>query len=402
MEYNGKAGIIMSGGLDSAVVAAAAAAERVGHTSPRSYSAVFPDQPAIDESPRIELLADHLDLPGVQLEILGRGVFALSLEYLRQWDIPLTGPGFMLEYPLVARAAADGVTTLLDGQGGNEIFDFSPYLAADRLRRGRIVSSWRLVRDFPLGLDSAPWKQSFGLWRRFALKGAVPYRLQRAVRLHRGPARYVPGYLSTESAQSFFEGEDPLAWKRNAQAPLWWAWKAYITTRIWEEARLPEYLRHRAAMGGIEARPPLMDTRLIELALSVPPELNFDSLHDRPIMREGLRARVPDTVRLWREKSNLAPLYYAAVLEDIPGVRRILVSRGAEVRAFVRPDAVEALLEKPPPPGGRGYLDWMASIWSLVVVECWLRQQGDPGFAERTLESGLFRTPSSRTIRDRS
>lgn len=389
-------GLIMSGGLDSAVVAAATAAERVSTEFPRTYSAVFPGQPWIDESRRIGLLTEALDLPSVQIEVHGQGVFALSLEYMRRWDLPLTGPGFLLEYPLVSKAGEDGVTSLLDGQGGNEVFSFAPYLAADRLRRGRIVSSLRLARSFPTGLEPAPWRRTFSIWRRFALKGALPYGLQRAVRSRRGPDRYAPRYLTPESARTFFEVDDPLSWKTNSEGPLWWAFKSYLTTQVWEEMLLPEYLRHRAAMGGLDARPPFMDVGLIELALSVPPELDFSATHDRPLMRQALRGRVPDEVRLWHEKSNLASLYHEAVLADISAVRRIVGADDAETRAFVRPDVIRDILEKPPGPRAAGYLEWSSWVWCLVVVECWLRQQRDPSFAERAHETGLFCRPSNR------
>ncbi len=401
LDAGGTSGIIMSGGLDSALVAAAAAPERPRQTLPRTYSAVFPGQPWVDESPRIRLLADSLDLPGVEIEVHRQGALAASLEYLRQWDVPLSGPGLMLERPLVRRAAEDGVTALLDGQGGNELFDFSPYLASDRLRHGRLVSSVGLVRSFPLGSANPRWRHSMKLWRRFALKGALPYGVQRRVRVRRGPDRYVPDYLSAESARRYFDAEDPLAWKRNAQGPLWWAWLVHLTTRGWEEAGLAEYLRHRAAMGGIEARPPLMDTRLVEAALSIPPEMNFDRVFDRPLIRNGLEGRVPDEVRLWHQKSNLGPLYYDAILADLEGIRSVL-GPGAETRQFVRQDVVDDLLANPPAPRGRGYLQWMGVVWCLVVVECWLRQQSDPQFAERALDEGLFREPSSRLERTRS
>jgi asparagine synthetase B (glutamine-hydrolysing) len=401
VDAGGSPGIIMSGGLDSALVAAAATPRGSGQAVPRTYSAVFPGQPSLDESPRVRLLADSLDLPGVEIEVHRQGALAASLEYLRAWDIPLSGPGLMLERPLVRRAAEDGVTALLDGQGGNELFDFSPYLASDRLRHGRLVSSIGLVRSFPLGSAKPPWRRSLTLWRRFALKGALPYGLQRRVRRRRGPERYVSAHLNDETCRLYFDAEDPLAWKRDAQGPLWWAWLVHMTTHGWEQAGLPEYLRHRAAMGGIEARPPLMDTRLVEAALSIPPQANFDPVFDRPLIRNGLKGRVPDDVRLWHEKSNLGPLYYDSMLADLAGIRSVL-GPGAETRQYVRQEVVADLLANPPAARSRGYLEWMAAVWYLVVVECWLQQQSDPQFAERALEEGLFREPSSRLERNRS
>jgi hypothetical protein len=209
----------------------------------------------------------------------------------------------------------------------------------------------------------------------------------------------VPEFLTGKSARILFESYDSWSWKRERRGPLWWAFKASLTTRLWEEMRLPEYLRHRAAMGGLEARPPLIDVRLVDLALSVPPEFDFNPRHDRPVMREGLKGRVPDEVRLWRKKSNLAPLFHNAVLADLGFISRVLLTDDAQVREFVRTDAVRGLLATPPRVGERGWMSWPTWVWSLVNVECWLRQQADPSFARRMLESGDLRPPASRVVR---
>lgn len=394
-------GLIMSGGLDSATVAAAMAeAAKEGNSRIGAYSAVFPDLPRCDESPRIELLAEQLGLAGAEIEPRSRGVVALSLEYLRRWDLPNTGSGYLLEYPLIERAASDGVSVLLDGQGGNELFSLPYYLPADRLRHGRLISSIRLARAFPLALYPAPWKQTYAIWKLFALKGALPYSVHDAVRRSRGFERYAPNYLTPEAARLCFEVHDPWVWKQT-DGPLWWAFKLDLMTRGWEQTRLTEYLRHRAAAGGMEARSPLMDLRLVELSLAIPPEMGFDARHDRPLVREALDGRIPDSVRLWREKSNLAPFYHQCAIEDLPAYRRILQAPDAEVRALVKPEIVEQLLGDPPAVGDQGWAKWLPRVWSLFLVESFLRQQSDPTFAERFLELGDVPRPAHRVHRAR-
>ena len=97
-----RVGIIMSGGIDSAAVASAAArGVEKGLPMPCGYSAVFPHDPEIDESERIDLLTAHLGLPSVQIEPEPIGALWLSFEYLRRWELPLSGPGYVIEYPLL-------------------------------------------------------------------------------------------------------------------------------------------------------------------------------------------------------------------------------------------------------------------------------------------------------------
>jgi asparagine synthase (glutamine-hydrolysing) len=391
-------GIVMSGGIDSLTVATAAMeAARDGRPQPRGYSAVFPGNARIDETDRIQLLADGLGVPSIQIEPRPGGVLPLMLDYMKRWEIPVTGPGYLLERPLLERAAADGVVALLDGQGGNEVFGLSPYLIADRLRRGRVVSSVRLARRLPLAREHPPWRQTMALWRLFGLKGAVPYRLHETARQHRG--RFVPRSLAPESARIYAETNDPLSWKRNLSGPLWWAFKSYLLTRGREETSLTEYLRHRAAMVGIEARPPLMDLGLVEFVLSTPPELDFDHRYDRPVIRDSLKGSAPDAVRLDRRKSNLASFYHQGWIEhDLPLVRRVLLAPDVEVRRLVEPGSIAQLLEDPPRVGGRNWMQWGPTIWGLLVVECFLQYLADPSWLDRLLDSPELVAPRSRVV----
>jgi asparagine synthase (glutamine-hydrolysing) len=384
-------GIVMSGGIDSAAVAAAATAHARGAV--RGYSAVFPGRERLDESERIDVLSAALDLPSVQIEPGPGGSYALALEYLRRWDLPLVGAGYVLERPLLEQAAADGVTALLDGQGGDELFGFSPYLLGDRIHRGRLVSSLRLARAFPnLGVRP-PWRHTLHLWNRFGLRSALPYSVHEAAR--RLKPR-VPHYLTKESAALVLDTETRWLWRQNPQGPLWWSWKAALLTREREEVGLPEYLRHRAAMTGLDARLPLMDLDLVEASLAVPPDYDFDSRFDRPLVREAMKDLVPDEIRLSPSKSNLAPYYHEGVAEhDFPLFRDLLLARDAEILRYVDGTFVRRLLERAPRVGERGWIMWLAPVWALVTAETWLRHQADPSFVEERLARGPVR-PSSR------
>ncbi len=310
----------------------------------------------------------------------------ISLEYLQRWELPLLGAGYVLERPLLAQAAADGITALLDGQGGDELFGFSPYFVADRIRAGRLLSSVRLARSFPNLGHQAPWRHTLKLWRRFGFNPAVPYALHERARKRR---RRVPAYLSRRSADVFVETDTSLRWKRNPDGPLWWSWKASVLTHDREEIGLPEYLRHRAALAGLDARLPLMDLGLIETALAVPPDYEFDRQFDRPLISQAMKGSVPDEVRLSQSKSNLAPYYHQGVAEhDLPFLRRLLLAPDAEVLGYVDPAFVRKLMERAPRVGDRGWISWLSPVWALATAETWLRHQSDPGHVERLLGEG--------------
>ena len=380
MDDGERVGIIMSAGVDSAAVASAAArcAER-GLPSPYGYSTVFPNEPELDESERIDLLTTHLGLPSVQVEPEPVGALWLSLEYLRRWELPLSGPGYVIEYPLLKRAAADGVDVLLDGQGGDEVFGSAPYLLADLVRRMRFVASIQTARCFPGARNRPPWKRPLRrFWTHYGLQGAVPYRLHQAIRRRRGAERDAPAWLSAQSAQELFDSSDPWRWMKGTGTPLWWRYHSYLLTTSREEIGISDYLRHRAAAYGFEARPPLFDVELVELALSIPPSLGLDPHLDRGIVRASMRGNVPDAVRLSTRKSDLSPFYHRILAgADLNPLRLLLTNGDLALGPYVNRAEVARLVMEPPAIGEAGWAAWIGKVWALATTESWLRTEAD-------------------------
>ncbi len=127
------AGVLLSGGFDSGSVASLAA----GSDTPlRGYSAVFPDHPGMDESELIQAIGEATGAGGVQMPVRAAAALPAAGDYAARFKMPLFSPNLHFMRALMQRAAADGTTVLLDGEGGDEVFGLEPYLMADRLRRG--------------------------------------------------------------------------------------------------------------------------------------------------------------------------------------------------------------------------------------------------------------------------
>jgi asparagine synthase (glutamine-hydrolysing) len=390
------AAIKLSGGLDSSVVAALAAraAERTG-SPPAAYSATFPSHPSVDESALIEGVTRELGLPWVQIRVLDGSVLAGALEYIHAWQAPPVSPNGFFWGPLLSRAADDGVDVLLDGEGGDEVFGLSPYLMADRIRRGRLIAAARLARRVPgfPGAERPPWGPALRLVREYGARGGPPYALHRALRSRRDPARYAPEWFTAESARLLFEGYDQWSWKR-ARGPRWQASLVGWVVTNPAPAMTHDHVRRRSALAGLEARHPLVDVDVVNLMLRIPPELAFDPRYSRPLLREAMHGLVPDEVRLRHAKSNFDAVFHERMAGgDLDPVRELLCSRDAEIGAYVKPDVVRELVERPPLDDRGALGGWALEVWRLVTAECWLRSQADRSFAADLLSSGRLAEP---------
>ncbi len=387
----GSVGITLSGGFDSSAVAAVAGMVKPDDQELYGYSTVFPDDPEMDDRDYLDLLAAALPLTNVRYKVEPGGALEVALSYLRDWRLPTTGPGWVTELPLVRRAAADGIEVMLDGQGGDETFGPAPFLVADRIRAGRLVSAIDLIRHgFPKAGAGAPWRPTGRLLMHYGLRPALPHAVYSTLRRLRGPERHSPHFLSERASALLAHSGDDLAWTRGAHEPRWWLNLRQLMIDDREAAGLGDFARQRTRWVGVEARPPLFDVELISTALRVPPEFRFDPYLDRPIAREALAGLLPDTIRLSHRKSNLAPLYHRGLTgPDLPLIRQLLAGDRLEIARWVRPEAVRYLTDHPPPVRGDNWYQWLNAIWGCVTAECWLRSLSDPLFAEQTLAGPL-------------
>jgi asparagine synthase (glutamine-hydrolysing) len=393
-----QAGIAMSGGVDSTAVAAAAVAEGA---RPPTYSSVFPGR-SIDEAARIDAVAEALELPNVQVQLEPAGSLALFLDYLEATGTVVPGAGYLVERPLLEQAAADGTTALLDGQGGDELFGTAGFLIGDRVRRGRLLSSVQLTRRLP-GAAHGTRRQLIRAWRLYGQDGAVPFAVQGPL-MRRRALRDLDAddLLTVESQRLLIEPDETIGWKRQAAGPLWWRHQAWLLTRAREGVRVTDYLRERAALAGIEARPPLFDVDLIETVLRLPPETGFDPDLDRPLIRRATAGLVPDSVRLSTFKSNLAPFFLEATLRAQPQMRALLAEPQLALEPYVNVDALRKYLGDPPTGADdRERWRWSSALWNAVTVECWLRSLDDAGFIDR-LRSELSPEPPVWSVHSRS
>jgi asparagine synthase (glutamine-hydrolysing) len=392
-------GVLVSGGLDSGTVLAAAnGLAAANETSLRAYSAGFPGYKSLDESRLARLQVDYYDLPRVQLPVTHGSPMRAALRYLDRWRVPLPVPGHFVWEPLLETAAGDGAECMLDGEIGDELFGAAVFLLADRLRRGRVGDAFRLARDVP-GVGPSPTRRLLlSLLYDYSVAAFLPPGLAR-----RTAAReIVPRWLGRADARLFARTYDSQPW-RSFEGPRWWAQLAHTVTRGPDLIGFWDYYRRRGRATGIPAHHPFLDLDLIELVLRLPPELGFDPNRNRPLLRRAMSEIMPEEILERRDKSYFDPLLVDCLaMDDRRVVTSLLSAPDAEILSFADAAGVRALLDGGPSRHPRGASSWMHDVWRLANAECWLRSQGDPSFAQTLLEgpSGQGDRPKPTARRD--
>jgi asparagine synthetase B (glutamine-hydrolysing) len=185
----------------------------------------------------------------------------------------------------------------------------------------------------------------------------------------------MPGWLGARTTELYRETEDPWRWKQ-LDGPRGWAWLADTLTRGREITDIADYVRRRARVHHVEARSPLLDLGLVELALRLPPEINFDPVLARPLVREAVRDALPAEVLTRPDKRDFAPLQHRLLQtpENMARVRQLLDQRTALVREHVDLGRFHReVLNRAVAVGAPDWRVWAVQVWNVATAEMWLR-----------------------------
>jgi asparagine synthase (glutamine-hydrolysing) len=379
--------VLLSGGLDSACVAAGLAARGESASEARALAAVFPTHPETDERELIEATARHTHLPVELIAFDDRAsILTPALAHIDRWSLPPVSPNLFVWRPVMARARELGVDVMLDGEGGDELFGFAPYLIADMLRTGRALAAWRLTRRIPeVGAD---------LNARMRLRALRIYGLSRLVppavkHRRRQTTASPPGSLLLDTDAAALRELADGAPAGGLDGPLWWRALAESLTESGESLGVSAHLRRESIDERIDRRHPfLFDLELLRTVLANPPQMQFDPLRDRALLRDALAGQIPEAVRTRHAKSFFTGLLGAGLAADGAMLADGPTQRDAPVRAFVRTESLEALLRE-----GADARDSRAArrLWHVGLADVWLRALERPEYPRELLEQAMRR-----------
>jgi asparagine synthase (glutamine-hydrolysing) len=350
-------GTSLSGGVDSSGIVgicARLAAGQVRHAFTASFPGFERDEWAYAaEVAHVAGVAGHHRVCPSSEQLLE------DLELLvRDQQEPFGGTSIYAQWRVMRAAREAGVTVLLDGQGGDELFGGYSGVAGWALRSAGPRSALRaLLADRGIAGDLAI---------AYAV-GRTPRALARHHRMRRA-SPYVRREIAHEAAAL---DRLPADWKHTG-SPL----RRELLVQAFRSS-LPNLCRYgdRNSMAhSVEMRMPFLDRRVAEFALSLPPSMVFDKGVTKRVLRAALRGLVPDAVLDRREKVGYETPERAWF--DDPGGRaqiaRIVLD--PSVRASGRYDV--AALERDYAAGA-----WSdaGALWRVLNVELWLRSLAPVG-----------------------
>ncbi len=361
----------LSGGLDSSAITVLAAREarrRGGRVLALSMTTAQAIGPA-DRDERPMIAAVLAQEPDIDHALEHDGVRMPGQREDPDW------PGSVIDGfddRIMARAAATGADRVLSGVGGDEGATYNGAgLYARLLRQGALRT---LAREIPARArhDGVP------VARAIVDRLIVPLLPGRARRLIRrrpsamddthGTLRYLhPGLRARVRARSM--------------APILQSNTAAERVTAFADHHIPSrctYYAILAARHGIAVSYPLLDRRIVDFMLSLPPSLFVADGVARQPFRTAMRGILPDTVRLARHKVGLFDQRfedYAARKPALLGALAALRTESSNAATLFDLDAIAAGLDQLPEPGSApdraGSRHRRIAPWEpMIAVEC--------------------------------
>jgi asparagine synthase (glutamine-hydrolysing) len=329
-------GVFLSGGIDSGLVAAAAAQQ---HRSLTSLTVGFPGEPE-DETPLALASARHLGLNVITRNVDVREGVELLPRVMAHFDEPFSDTS-ALPTSLICAEARKLVTVVLSGDGGDEVFSgYNSHARAWSWRSvDRLPSSWRRAggnllaslspRDSRARRFSRRLAQPVG---RFGLGGKVyPFE------------DWLDGCLKPEfnvSPEGIVGGYDDHLPRWEGASSIDVAQRTDLRSYMLEDVLVK--VDRMSMMHSLEVRSPFLDYRLVELGLRVPSHLRVKNGTTKYLLRRLAERHLPGEVcrapkrgfgvplRSWLNDEKHARTLRAALATNQDGFPDPFVEGGAE------------------------------------------------------------------------
>ena len=362
----------LSGGTDSSTIA--------GHIKQlagevHTYSIGF-DAQGYDEMEFARIAVKHFGAQHHEYYVTPADLVQHIAEVAGSYDQPFGNSSALPAYCCALRAREDGVTKLLAGDGGDELFGGNTRYALQKaygiwaqvpaaLRKGLIEP----LLAIPGGQHVALLRKGRSYVRDANI--ALPDRLQHYNLLLKLGADEVltPAFANAVRPESVFEQQRDVWSLADADNDLD-RMLAYDWRYTLAESDLPK-VRGTSQLAGVKVGYPMLDDALTDFSMRLPASYKLKGYRLRWFFKEALRDFLPPAIISKQKKGFGLPFGQWAIKH--PALKALTAeSLGSfGLRGVVRPEFVRKLLEEylPAHPGYYGEM-----VWILMMLEQWLRR----------------------------
>ncbi|HET8797208.1 MAG TPA: asparagine synthase-related protein, partial [Thermoanaerobaculia bacterium] len=350
-------GLFLSGGIDSALIAAMMQKEA---GSIATFTIGFEGLPS--EVPYAAAIARHLGTRHTEQTLRASDALDAVPLMASIYDEPMGDSSSVPTY-LVSRLARGSATVAISGDGGDELFGgYHRYFLGQRLAR-HVARVPRALRR-PLGalLQSMPWRagnrrdRARGLGRALLLDDPIRHFLEQL------DLRVLPVIDAAPRAAVLTERALWPRLENPVELMMYLDAVGYLSDDILAKV-------DRASMAvSLEVREPMLDHRVVELAWSLPPSMKVGDRSGKLILRRLSRKYLPDALIHETKRGFGLPLraWLGGPLRD--WAASLIEPKRIEREGYFDVESIRRLWNGGPQEGADD------ALWRLLMFQAWLER----------------------------
>lgn len=363
MQADVDVGYLLSGGLDSSAVVAAA--RHRNPTQPLHTFSMTVDAPGFDESTKARAVANALNTVHHEARLTPERFLAIAHQLAEEVDEPLADSSLVATRALMMEVAANGFRCVLSGDGADESFGGYPtYLAhqlaspATRFKqplqsivrrlpvRHNGVTPGYMARRFLDGLD-APWARRHQIWM-----GA-----------------WCPDEIGATDAD--WDIVDRISQQAEHAHSDAISRAMYLDQRLYLAEGVLVKVDRASMANGIEVRSPFLDYRMVELAADIPTHMKVRRRQTKIVLRQAVKDWLPASTLQAPKKGFGSP-----VGPWLRGACKHLLEKLPErTEGLIHSDRLRQCIAE----HLSGQADHRRRLWSAVVLAMWREGRWGPG-----------------------
>ncbi len=366
-------GAFLSGGIDSSAIVSYMTELASGPV--QTFTIGFEDQ-SYDETNYARMVAEHFGTHHHE-EVLKPDIASMVEPLIAHFDEPFADFSIFPTY-LISAAARKKVKVVLSGDGGDEIFaGYDSYVAQSISRYYRWMPAGFRRNVLPALLNRIPpGPEKKGLLnraKRFVEGAALPESLQHTrwmIFLSESERRmlYRPELRENLNGHSALDFLADLFGQARHFDPL--AQQQVVDIRSYLAEDILTKVDRMSMAVSLEARVPLLDHRIVEFAVNLPPHLKLQGTSTKRILREVMSDRLPPAILNKPKEGFSIPIkhWLGGPLREV--MMDTLAPDSIRRRGYFDAAPIQLWIQQ----HLSGKANHSHRLWALIVFELWHRQ----------------------------
>ena len=364
-------GAFLSGGVDSSTIVAMMS--QISDAPVKTFSIGF-NEDSFSELKYAKKIAEHFGTEHHEF-IVTPDLIDIADELIEHFDEPFADSSSLPTF-MVSKMARKFVTVVLSGDGGDELFAGYTRYVIDKKRSG--------LANLPKALRT-------GVLRRVSEK--LSHGARGKNYLYNISLDPLDRYI--DSVSHFNEPQKRSLYSEDFQARLNGGFGAgerifkqfaesvetgnaidnllYLDSKTYLPGDILTKVDRMSMANSLEARVPLLDHKLIEFVMNIPPELKMKGLETKYILKKAMEGIVPREI-LYREKQGFGiPISEWINVQLRERIHSDLSDKRTLERRYFEKSYIQTLLDE----HSAKRRDHSSVLWSLWMLELWHRKYVD-------------------------